>query len=146
MGAIDARRHVVVASIFRNAPRTPDVPHLLFVEDNPKTRLLVKHLLNGTYDITLVPDAEAALQAMGETDFDGLLVDIHLGEGLGGTELLHRDREEKLAGGAPAIAVTAYAMPGDRQKYLEEGFDEYVGKPFTGADLRGAIDQVLESG
>lgn len=44
---------------------------------------------------------------------------------------------------APAIALTTYGMPGDREALLEEGFDEHVSKPFTTADLTDTIDQVL---
>lgn len=75
--------------------------------------------------------------------FDLLLVDINLGEGKSGTELLRliRGREDLLD--VPAVAVTVYAMPGNREKLLEEGFDEYVSKPFTGTQLTEAIDQAL---
>lgn len=52
-------------------------------------------------------------------------------------------RERKDGEKIPAIALTAYAMPGDREELLEKGFDGYVSKPFTRAELTEAIEQVL---
>lgn len=118
-------------------------PRLLSVEDNPETRLVLKHLLNPSYEIHFARDAEEGLRAIEKGEFDALLIDINLGDGTGGTELLRRAREDNLADGAPAIAVTAYAMPGDRETFLEKGFDGYVGKPFTGEALREAIGRAL---
>jgi len=118
---------------------------VLSVEDNPETRILLRHLLEDTCDITLATDIEEAHGALEQEEFDLLLLDIHLGlkNERGGVDLLHRIRDSEELGTIPAVAVTAYAMPGDRQDLLQEGFDEYVGKPFTGADLQSTIDRVL---
>jgi CheY-like chemotaxis protein len=45
----------------------------------------------------------------------------------------------------PAVALTAYAMPGDREDFLEAGFDEYVSKPFTRTDLTETIKDALNA-
>ncbi|MFB6229977.1 MAG: response regulator [Salinibacter sp.] len=116
---------------------------VLSVEDNPETRLLLKHLLKQSYEVVLVSNAKEALSYVESEPFDLLLVDIHLGEGKSGTELLHLLREREPTREVPAIAVTAYSMPGDRADLLEEGFDGYVSKPFTKAELTETIDQVL---
>lgn len=68
-------------------------------------------------------------------------MDINLGEGKSGTELLHLLRDQEPAEGIPAVAVTAYAMPGDREALLNKGFDGYVGKPFAKAELTETIDR-----
>lgn len=120
--------------------------HLLSVEDNPETRLLLKHLLKGSYEVTFVSSVEEALDAIGsDGSFDLLLLDINLSteKEKRGTELLHRIRAREDKGDIPAIAVTAFAMPGDREDLLEKGFDSYVGKPFTGAELTETIEQTL---
>lgn len=115
---------------------SPSEPlRILSVEDNPETRLVLRHLLEGTYEIAFASDAEEALEVIGSQSFDLLLLDINLGEGMSGAELLRliRRREEMM--GIPAIALTAYAMPGDREELLESGFDAYQRKPFTRAEL-----------
>jgi CheY-like chemotaxis protein len=119
-------------------------PHLLSVEDNPETRMLLKHLLGEDYQITFAAGFEEALSLIdSEGPFDCFLLDIGLGPGKSGAKLLHIFRDRKPTSGIPAIAVTAYAMPGDREDLLEKGFDGYVGKPFTGDELAGTIEQTL---
>lgn len=118
-------------------------PHILAVEDNSETQLLLKHLLKDSYEIDVVPGVDGALEAVDNDSFDVLLLDINLSEEQTGTELLHLIRERKEMQKVPAVALTAYAMPGDREDFLEEGFDEYVSKPFTRADLTKAIENTL---
>lgn len=121
-----------------------ETPHLLAVEDNPDTRLLLKHLLGGDYRLKFATTAKEALQALKSIrSFDLLLVDISLGSEASGTDLVREIKEREEFGDVPAIAVTAYAMPGDREELLNNGFDAYVGKPFTKEELGRAIDQTL---
>lgn len=122
---------------------TSSNPRILAVEDNSETQLLLKHLLKGSYDVNVVPGVEGALDAVDEQTFDVLLLDINLSEEKTGTELLHLIREREEMDEVPAVALTAYAMPGDREDFLEKGFDEYVSKPFTRADLTEAIENTL---
>ncbi len=124
---------------------TTEAPHLLSVEDNPDTRLLLKHLLEPDYQVTFASTVEEALDLLGSgPSFDLLLIDINLDGQREGTELLRLTRKRDDLDGAPAIAVTAYAMPGDEEELLRGGFDGYVGKPFTADELTGVVDQVLQ--
>jgi CheY-like chemotaxis protein len=116
---------------------------VLAVEDNSETQLLLEHLLKKSYDVVVVAGVEEALDAVEKTRFDILLLDINLSEERTGTDLLHMLRERNDLDGVPAIALTAYAMPGDREDFLEAGFDQYVSKPFTRADLTEAIEASL---
>jgi CheY-like chemotaxis protein len=125
---------------------TSDPPRILSVEDNPDTRLLLEHTLQGEYDVTVVPNVEEALDHIATNSFDLLLLDINLSEKDGGIELLHTIRSRKQIDDIPAVAVTAFAMPGDRDDFLQEGFDEYVGKPFTRDRLVDTIEDALPAG
>lgn len=122
---------------------TSETARILAVEDNSETQLLLEHLLKGSYDVEVVPGVESALQAIDDNSFDVLLLDINLSEDETGTELLHRIRERDGMGNVSAVALTAYAMPGDREDFLQKGFNEYVSKPFTRADLTEAIENTL---
>lgn len=119
--------------------------HILAVEDNSETQLLLEHLLKKSFDVVVVPGVDEALDAVENQTFDALLLDINLSEQRTGTDLLHLIRERENMANVPAIALTAYAMPGDREDFLEAGFDQYVSKPFTRADLTEAIETTIDS-
>jgi len=118
-------------------------PCILAVEDNSETQLLLEHLLKESFEVVVVPGVDDALDAADAHSFDALLLDINLSEQRTGTDLLHLLRERNDMGDVPAIALTAYAMPGDREDFLEAGFDQYVSKPFTRADLTNALESSL---
>jgi CheY-like chemotaxis protein len=125
---------------------TAEKPRVLAVEDNSETQLLLEHLLKKSYDVVVVAGVDEALNTVGDTRFDALLLDINLSEERTGTDLLHLLRKRNDMDDVPAIALTAYAMPGDREDFLEAGFDQYVSKPFTRADLTEAIETSLPEG
>ena len=116
---------------------------ILAVEDNSETQLLLKHLLKSSFDVHVVSGVDDALEAVTERTFDIFLLDINLSGQRTGTDLLHLLRKNDNGADVPAIALTAYAMPGDREDFLEAGFDHYVSKPFTRSDLTSAIDASL---
>lgn len=116
---------------------------ILSVEDNADTRLLLKHTLKDDYEVTFAPGVDGALDAVASDSFDLLLLDINLGTERGGVKLLQEIRERDGLEDVPAIALTAFAMPGDREDLLARGFDAYVGKPFTHAELTSTIDRTL---
>jgi CheY-like chemotaxis protein len=118
-------------------------PRILSVEDNEHTRLLLDHALQDTYDVSFASDGEEALDLVEAKSFDLLLLDINLGSEDGGTQLLHTIRDREDLDDVPAIALTAFAMPGDREEFLNEGFDAYVGKPFTQDELTTTIERTL---
>lgn len=122
---------------------TSETPRILSVEDNPETRLLLKHQLGEDYEVAFVSTAEEALSALDFEDIDLMLLDVHLGPGKSGTELLHLLRNREETAEIPAIALTAYAMPGEREDLLSEGFDEHLAKPYAQTELREVIDQAL---
>jgi CheY-like chemotaxis protein len=120
-------------------------PRILAVEDNSETQLLLEHLLKESFEVTVVEGVDDALNAVDADTFDAFLLDINLSEQRTGTDLLHLLRERDDMSEVPAIALTAYAMPGDREDFLEAGFDQYVSKPFTRDDLTEAIETTLSN-
>ena len=119
-------------------------PRILAVEDNPDTQLLLRYLLRSEYALEVVPHVEEALNAAREQEFDLLVLDINLGEERSGIDLLRELREMDAYKDTPALALTAYAMPGDKERFQESGFDAYVSKPFTRKELHEALASMSE--
>lgn len=101
-----------------------------YVEENADNRLLVRAILANRYQLTEYETGAEALQGFRAKKPDLVLIDISM-PGMDGTEVLRRMRQERAFDDTPAIAVTAHAMEGDREKYLAVGFDEYVSKPIV---------------
>ncbi len=117
--------------------------HLLLVEDNEDTRFLVESLLEDRCRVTSAANAEEALAAARQDDYDLVLMDINLGNGPDGNEVLHRLRAMPAFKHVPVVALTAYALPGDREHFLRNGFNAYLSKPFTGDELLDKIAEIL---
>ena len=118
--------------------------NILVVEDNPDTQILLRYLLRTRFAIDTVARVEDALVQIEKKDYLLLLVDINLGEERTGVDLLQILRKNDLYADVPLIAITAYAMPGDYDKFISMGFDGYVSKPFSRTELYAAIDSVLD--
>ena len=118
---------------------------VLVAEDNPTNQALVGALLKQKgHRVTLVGNGRlAADRAVLET-FDVILMDVQMPE-MGGLEAtaLIRDHERTAGGHVPIVALTARAMPGDREQCLAAGMDAYVSKPLRAEDLFSAIDSVV---
>ncbi|CAN5468554.1 hypothetical protein BH23BAC4_BH23BAC4_13690 [soil metagenome] len=118
-------------------------PPLLVVEDNPDTRRLLERILQGHYEVTAVADARVALGMMSQNRYTALVLDINLGGKQTGMDILRVARTLPGYAGVHAIALTAYALPGDRERFMKAGFDDYVPKPFTRASLLEALEPAL---
>jgi CheY-like chemotaxis protein/nitrogen-specific signal transduction histidine kinase len=126
------------------APSREDA-RVLLVEDNDNTIFLVRDLLDDIVDLAVVRSASDALDQVenaGEP-FDLFLIDINLGSGGSGVDVLEKLRVRDPYRDTPVVAVTAIAMPGDREKLLDRGFDAYLAKPFEASDLIALVDEFL---
>ncbi len=118
-------------------------PKIAVVEDNIDNRLLVQAILEDSYEISEYENGMEVMEGLADDIPDLVLLDISL-PGMDGTEVLEWVRSQESLSDLPVIALTAHAMSGDREKYLEMGFDEYVTKPIVDEDvLMGAIERLL---
>lgn len=109
------------------------------VEDNPDNRLLVQAILEDLFEIVEFATGTEAVEGLEAAAPDVVLLDISL-PGMDGTEVLRWIREQDALRETPVIALTAHAMAGDREKFLAEGFNDYVTKPIVDEEvLIGAI-------
>ena len=113
------------------------------VEDNPDNRLLLQALLEDQHELSEFDNGADALEAMRARPPELVLLDISLPR-MDGTEVLRRMRGDAALAGIPVIALTAHAMSGDRERFIEQGFDDYVAKPIVDeAVLFASIERLL---
>lgn len=114
----------------------PSDKRILITEDNENNRLVIEAVLEDeVFDVDYAVSAEEALEMVEDKAYNLILMDIQL-PGKSGTEAM---KEIKNRHQVPIVAVTAFAMKGDRQKYLDEGFDGYLSKPL---DLKKLKEQI----
>jgi len=102
---------------------------ILYVEDNPENRLLVKRILEAEgYSIIEATDGPSGLEVAAQMQPDLILLDINLPE-IDGYDLARRFRETPGLQQVPILAITANVMQGDRERTLEAGCDGYIQKP-----------------
>jgi PAS domain S-box-containing protein len=151
-GAVASRVGVPSPNAMRTAsqvrPRAADARRLegtriLYAEDNEANRALALEVLEeegATVDIAV--DGDEALRLLKERTYHLALIDIQMPE-IDGYHVVRetRKKEESTGTHLPMVALTAFAMQGDREKCLNQRFDDYVTKPFDGPQLVALVQR-----
>lgn len=117
---------------------------ILYIEDNPENRLLMRRVLMAEgYLVEEANDGNSGLQKAAESPPDLILMDINLPE-IDGYEVTARLKQLPNMTGVPIIAVTANVMKGDREKTLAAGCDGYIQKPIDIDLLPSQIESFLK--
>ena len=117
--------------------------NLLIIDDRSDQQMLFRAMAARLgFDAQIVSSWAQAQQFLSNTRYDAILMDIQMPD-VDGIEATRQWREREIASGryTPIIAVTAKAMPGDREECLMAGMDDYLSKPFLLDDLRLAISR-----
>ena len=114
---------------------------ILYVEDNEVNQALVGRVARARKcSVVFREEGESALEVLAEdASIDLVLLDIELAGSFNGLDVVRtmRARNDR----RPVVAITAYAMMGDRERILEAGCDHYLPKPVVVTDLLGLIDR-----
>jgi len=118
-------------------------PRVLLVEDNAANMDLARYLLQAHgFLCDEAPDGESGLRMAAARPPDIVLCDLQL-PGMDGFALLRALRADPRVAAIPVIAVTAYAMVGDRSRILAAGFNGYIAKPLDPRRFAGQIAAFL---
>jgi signal transduction histidine kinase/ActR/RegA family two-component response regulator len=136
-------------------PATPQAPpptlhtafrfKILLAEDNAiNGRVITRILEKRGWEVVVVEDGQAAVAVSSSETFDAILMDVQMPilDGLSATMAI-RARERETGGHVPIVALTAYAMPGDRERCLAAGMDAYISKPMKALDLYAILEEVV---
>jgi len=119
---------------------------ILLVEDNPANILTIgEYLENKNFSVVVAHNGLEALARASELNPNIILMDIQMPV-MDGLEATHRLRADPRFRSVPIIALTALAMPGDRERILQAGASEYVSKPVSLKQLVKMIDRLTGYG
>jgi CheY-like chemotaxis protein len=119
---------------------------VLVVEDNPINMELVRDVLRAKGYRTLeATSGEAALELVEQETPDLILLDIQL-PGMDGVATLARLRQGPSTAATTVVALTAQAMDGDRESFLDAGFDGYISKPIDVPEFIRAVAGYCDGG
>lgn len=117
---------------------------VLIVEDNPQNMKLLEMLLRAKdYILLKAYDGEEALDMAIREQPDLIVMDMQLPK-MSGLEVTKRLRQTPVFSHTPIIALTAYAMRGDKERFMEAGCNAYLSKPISTRELPVIIDQMLQ--
>lgn len=121
---------------------------ILFAEDDAVNLLAGKRILEKSgHTVVLANNGEEALQRLREHDIDLILMDIQMPkmDGVAATKAIRKFSADSQKATIPIIAMTAYAMAGDKEKFLAAGINNYIAKPIDIDALLELIQKVMSS-
>jgi len=134
-------KHVEKAGGLRHQP-----VRILFAEDDVVNLMAGKRLLEKSgYTVGTAMDGQEALAKLSDKEFDLIIMDIQMPgmNGVAATKAIREGRAGQDKVNIPIIAMTAYSMSGDREKFLAAGMDDYISKPVSMAELHAVINKVI---
>ena len=121
---------------------------ILLAEDEAINQLATSTLLRKAgHDVTIAEDGREVLDLVRTQDFDCILMDVQMPvmSGVEATRRIRTSPEFDGVRGLPIIALTAHAMSGDRESFLEAGMNGYLSKPVRLDDLAKVMDKAIRA-
>jgi PAS domain S-box-containing protein len=130
--------------ILSRAPRERKL--LLIVENDRINAAVIEAYVKKDYDVDVVGRGEDAVKKASEKQYDAILMDINLGSGINGIEATQQIRKIKGYETTPIVAVTAFALKGDKEEFLSKGCTHYISKPFTQPQIISLLNEIFING
>ncbi len=115
------------------------------VEDNTETQLIIKVNLRDVYDVEITDNTVDAISLIKNNNFDLVLLDINLGNGKDGRDVLNMIKKEPDYSNLPVIIITAYDIDDDEKDLLMKLSCDYLEKPLDKKVLLNSIGSCLSS-
>ncbi len=118
---------------------------VLVVEDDNLGVEVIKIVLNNICELAFAENGFKALDMVKVDNYAMILMDVGLGYGMNGIETTQAIRKIENYQHTPIVAVTAYAMEGDKEKFLSGGMTHYLSKPYEINDLKNLVIEILKN-
>lgn len=117
---------------------------ILLVEDDELNIRMVTSFLKDHYNVESAKSGEEALIKSLEKQYAIILMDIGLKKEMSGIDVTHKLRKIPEYQKTPIVALTAYALSGDKERILKAGCSHYLSKPFTKTQLIALLQSILK--
>jgi two-component system, sensor histidine kinase len=126
------------------AVKIGNLPKILLIEDDALNANVIQKFLRKEYRVDVAFRGEEGVELAKTNEYCLILLDINLGRGMTGIEVLRELNSFPGFKKTPVIASTAYTMIGDKEHLLSEGFNDYISKPYTMGEILIKIRKNLQ--
>jgi CheY-like chemotaxis protein len=120
------------------------LPKVLVVEDDLLSIEVIKIVLKDICELDFAENGFKAIDFAKGRKYALILMDVGLGYGINGMEATQEIRKIDGYNNTPIVALTAYAMAGDKEKFLSQGMTHYLSKPYEVKDLQNLVKSILK--
>ncbi|MHB1686191.1 MAG: ATP-binding protein [Ignavibacteriaceae bacterium] len=126
-------------------PKEPTsiLPDILFVDDDKVSRDILRLFTRNYVNLDFAEDGLTAINKTKEKKYAAVFMDVSLGGGIDGLETIVQIKKNPGYQNIPILALTAYTMVGDREKFLRSGCSNYLSKSFTKQQILDVITEML---
>ncbi len=127
------------------SPQTLDLSKLncLYIEDQVDSQILFKVQIKELHDVKFAVSFEEAQTVLLKHQFDFIVMDINLQGEYNGLDALKIIKTMPAYSSIPIIAVTAYVLPGDKEKFIAAGFDDFISKPIFKEKMMESLEKIF---
>jgi len=119
------------------------LPQTLLVEDEEISRVITRMFLKGICDVDFAENGEVGYEMAKKKKYDIIFMDIGLGRGMNGMQTSQKIKQLDQYKNTPIVALTAYAMKGDREEFLANGCSHYISRPVDKHKLIQLVQDIL---
>ncbi|MBN2829067.1 MAG: response regulator [Candidatus Cloacimonetes bacterium] len=117
---------------------------LLVIDDDYLVFEIIRRMLKDSANVDYARSGDEAISHLSKTEYSLIFLDINLKSQESGLDVLNRIREIPKFANCKISATTAYAMLGDKERFLAAGCDYYLSKPFTRDNLKSLLENALQ--
>ncbi|HKI79909.1 MAG TPA: response regulator [Ignavibacteriaceae bacterium] len=118
-------------------------PTILLVEDDISSTDITRLFLKDICNIEIAQDGKTAIDMAKAKKYPTILMDIGLGRNMNGIQATKEIRKIPGYENTPIVALTAYAMKGDKEEFLANGLTDYMSKPFEKNELIKWVKKII---
>lgn len=120
-----------------------ELPQTLLIEDEEISRTITKMFLKGICTVDFAENGETGYEMAKQKNYKIIFMDIGLGRGMNGMQTAQKIKQLDNYKNTPIVALTAYAMKGDREEFLANGCTHYISRPVDKRKLIELVQEIL---